>query len=264
MYLRKPFLFFALTLQSCSFPLDFHKRSEHSVVRTRALYSVVDVDGNQASTPLYSTSHVVETLIQTFRSKYTSTSLTTNQRAGSRATAQGLTEILPATTMTMSRSKTISLVSISAKASMAPISTESTLPANPSYFIVNPEGTTAPSNIAIPTMTITIKNDSRPFNTASALLPNLTNALVRIFSSASPTASSKSFSTSLHIPASKLPSNKSSKRLQPSTTVTSVYEPTGNPTTSYDGVVNTSYYFPNITSTTPARWNTEARVASPS
>lgn len=264
MYLRKPFLIFALTLKSCSFPLDSHKRSEHPVVRTRALYSVVDVDGNQASTPTYSTSPVVETLIQTFRGKYTSTSLVTNQPAGSRATAQGLTEILPATTMTMPRSKTISLVSISAKASIAPISTESTLPANPSYFIVNPEGSTAPSNVAIPTMTITIKTDLRPLNTASALLPNLTNALVRIFSSASPTATAKPFPTSLHIPASKLPSNKPSNRLQPSTSVNSVYEPTGNPRTSYDGVGNTSYYFPNITSTTPARWNTVARVASPS
>lgn len=263
MYLRKPFLIFALTLRSCSFPLDFHNRSEHPVARTRALYSVVDVDGNQASTPLQSTSHLVETLIQTFRSKYTSTSLDTNQPAGSSAAAQRLTEFLPAISMTISRSQTISLVSISAKASAAPKSTESTFPANPSYFIVNPEGTTAPSNIAFPTMTIIIKNDLRPFNTASALPPNFTNALVRIFSSASPTATAKSFSTSLHIPASKLSPKKSSMCLQPITTVTSVNEPTGNPRTSNDEVGDTSYYFSNLTSTTPARWNTKARDASP-
>lgn len=262
MYLRKPFLIFALTLQSYSFPLDSQKRSEHPVVRARASYSVVDVDGNPASTHTYSTSPVIETVIQTFRSKYTFTPLTTNQPAGFTATAQGLSEILPPVTTMVSRSKTICLDSISAKPSIAPIPSASALPANPSYFIVNPEGTTTPLNMAVPTMTITIQNGLRPYNTASALLPNLTNAIVRIFSSASPTPTTNSFSTSLQTPAKTL-SNISSKRLQPGTTATSVYGPTRKPSSSYNGFGNT-YHFPNISSTTSARWNTKARVASPS
>lgn len=257
MYLRKVFPIFAFTLQSCSFPLDFLKRSEHIVIRARASYSVVDVDGNQASTSTYSTSPVFETVIQTIKSKYPSTTLTTNEPAGSRATKQGLTEILSATSLTVSRSKTICSDSTLVRASAVPVSTESALPPNPSYFIVNPEGTQASPNIAIATTTITIKNDLRPYNTASALLPNFTNTLIRILSSASPVATAKSVSTT---PASKLPSN-TSKRLKPSSIAISVYEPTGNPSTSYDRVTNAPYRFPNITSTTSAGWNTEVRVA---
>ena len=259
MYLRKLFLILALTLQSCSFPLDFLKRSEYLVIRTRASYSVVDVDGNQAisPTPTYSTSPVFETVIQTFRSKYTSSTLTTNEPAGSRATAQGLTEILSAVTLTISRSKTVCSDSTPTTTSTVAISTESRLPPNPSYFIVNPEGTPAPPNVAVATTTITIKNDLRPYNTASAL-STFPNALVRILSSASAMATARSFSTTLH---SKLPS-VTNKRPQPSSTTISVYEPTGNPSTSYDRVRNAPYHFPNITSTTSsAGWNKEVRVA---
>lgn len=262
MYLRKLFPILALTLQSCSFPLDLLKRSEYLVIPTRASYSVVDVDGNQAfsPTPTYSTSPVFETVIQTFRSKYTSTTLTTNEPAGSRATVQGLTEILSAITLTISRSKTVCSDSTPVTTSTVAISTESRLPLNPSYFIVNPEGTPAPPNVAIATTTITIKSDLRPYNTASAL-PTFPNALVRILSSASAMATARSFSTTLQAPASKLPS-VTSKRPQPSSTAISAYEPTGNPSTSYDRVRNAPYHFPNITSTTSsAEWNKEVRVA---
>lgn len=261
MYLRKVFSVFALTLQSCSFPLDFLKRSEHLVIRARASYSVVDVDGNQASTSPYPTSSVFQTVVQTIKSKYTSTTLTTNEPAGSRASTQGLAEILTAITLTVSRSKTICSDSTLATASAVPMS-ESALPPNPSYFIVNPEGTLASPNIAlaIATTTITIKDDLRSYNTASTLQPNVTNALVRIHSSASPVATAILLSTT---PASNLPSN-TSMRLQPSSTAISVYEPTEIPSTSYDRVRSALYQFPNITSTTSTVWNTEVRVKIPS
>lgn len=256
MYLRKVLTIFAFTLQSCSFPLDFLKRSDHLVIRARASYSVVDVDGNQAFTSTHYTSPVFETVVQTVKSKYTST-LTTNEPAGSRATTQGLAEILSAITLTVSRSKTICSDSTLVIASAVPIS-ESALPPNPSYFIVNPESTPASPNIAIAiaTTTITIKEDLRSYNTASALLPNGTNAFVRIFSRASPVAFAMSFSTIL---ASNLPSNTRS-RLQPSSTAVSVYEPTEKPGTSYDRVRSAPYHFPNITSTTSAGWKTKVHV----
>lgn len=254
MYLRKVLPVFALTLQSCSFPLDFLKRSEHLVIRARASYSVVDVDGNQASTFTHPTSPVFETVVQAVKSKYSSTTLTTNEPAGSRATTQGLAEAI---TLTVSRSKTTFSDSTLVTAFAVPIS-ESALPLNPSYFIVNPEGTPASPNIAIAiaTTTITIKDDLRSHNTASPLLPNGTNVFVQIPSSTSPVATAIAFSST---PASNLPSNTRS-RLQPSSSAISVYGPTGNPGTSYDRVRSAPYHFPNITSTISAGWNTKVRV----